>query len=280
MSNTTRTGPTEKKLKSCFGEGVGLALELDLALRPQNVKSFMLKQVVNSKALAAQVGALLRGEGIDSAVRIGDLVARELAFLERFGLPKPQEEVLTTGYERMVAAFGSVTVHDRYIPGDLLLAGIAPIAYRFNDQQTAAGEPTIKLAHNRDAEWWRTDKMVQEIRTTACIFRVDFGRIMDATDLAGRPFRLSADGQEVWAKEQGGSGVTTAEKALYLVIRSVTERNLPPWGSGAFLRCANTFGPESRLTVGWDADNGLFVDYIGLDEDWDCGALPEKSVAL
>jgi hypothetical protein len=278
MSNATRTSPKEK---SCFGEGFGLAHEVDHSLRSERVKPYMLKRLTNkSDPLIKQVGALLRGEPIDQTIRIGDLVSRELAFLERFGLPKLTEEELTTGYERMVSAYGAVTIHDRFIPGDLLLAGIMPVVYKYNDQAEAAGEPTLKLGHTRDEEWWRKDKQAQHIRTNACIFRAALGRLMEPTDLAGRPFKLKAAEQDQWAREQGGTGVTTAEKAAYLAIRSVTERNLPPWGSGAFLRCANAYGPENRLTVYWLAGYGFDVDYASLDEYWNGGALPEKSVDL
>lgn len=243
MSITTRTNPKEKP-RSCFGEGFGLAHE------------------------------------VDQTIRIGDLVSRELAFLERFVLPLPTGEELTAGYERMVSAYGAVTVHDRYIPGDLLLGGIMPVAYKYNDQAEAAGEPTLKLGHKRDEEWWRKDKQVQQIRTKACIFRADFARLMEPTDLVGRPFNLTADDQDKWAQDQGGTGVTTAEKATYLAIRSVAERNLPPWGSGAFLRCVNTCGSGRRLSVYWRAGTGFSVDDAYLDENWNGGALPGSLLSL
>ena len=103
MSITTRTNPKEKP-RSCFGEGFGLAHEVDHALRGERIKPFMLKRLTHQgDPLLRQVGSLLRGEPVDQTIRIGDLVSRELAFLERFVLPLPTGEELTAGYERWSA---------------------------------------------------------------------------------------------------------------------------------------------------------------------------------
>ena len=225
--------------------------------------------------LRSRISALLRGEPLDNTVHLRP--RRPRAGLPRSRLPKPTEEELVPGTSD-VNAYGAVTIRPlsrRSAPG-WHHAGRLPL------QRPGGGgrRTTLKLAYKRDEEWWRKAKQVQNIRTSPCIFRADLSRLMEPTALAGRPFNLTTDEQEQWAREQGGSGVTTVEKAAYLAIRSVAERNLPPWGSGAFLRCANACGSGSRLAVNWSVGDGFVVVSAYLEGYWNGGALPEKSVAL
>jgi len=101
----------------------------------------------------------------------------------------------------------------------------------------------------------------QEIPTEAGVLECDLAAIMTSTGPDYRPFNLNADEHEAWANEQGGDGLTSAEEALYLIIRHFLAFGRVLF-MGDWIRCRNSHGPGSSLKVD-------FYAFIGLDVGWD-----------
>jgi len=119
-----------------------------------------------------------------------------------------------------------------------------------------------------------------EIPTEAGVLECDLGAIMQSTDSSHRPFNLDYNSHLAWAKEQGGSDLTSAEEMLYLLIR-----HFMAFGRilfmGGWIRCRNRHGSSYRLSVRFYADDGLNV-YCGDDDysRWRWGAVPWKFTPL
>jgi len=200
-------------------------------------------------------------------------IAREMAIsaeLVKYGLP-------AFGAYDVEYMSTCASVHDRFIPDDLTLQVLFPFFYSWNN---TGGNEQIKLAHVPGNEWWRTDKNAESLPTKAGVLTCDFDKVMQAVDLSDRPFFLSMDEQVKFAKQMGGSGLTSVEQLTYLFIRSVVERRLPLWSAG-LARCCNLYGSGYLLSVDWSADHGFCINHRHRTaKSWRLGAVLEAFTAL
>lgn len=269
--------------KDAFGAGNGLSHQFGLAMGQQGVRPGMFQQAVIDPIRAAAVAFALRGEAI-TKVSFEDLLTREInivgIFCQTVGIHCPEPGMIEQALRLPEEANGSVTVNNRFMPGDLTLKMLFQFIYNWNAQRVKDGEAPLKLYDEQSKEWWRENKDVESLPTDAAILTCDFNTVMRATDLAGRPFNLNMDEQIAWAKELGGDGIRSAEEVVYLFIRCLIENQLPLWGGGS-VRCKNAFGSDSSLYVFFYADDGFYVDrWSRSGQYWDLGALPGKSLVL
>lgn len=116
----------------------------------------------------------------------------------------------------------------------------------------------------------------QELPTEAGVLDCDLSAIMTSTSADHQPFLLNYDEHEAWAKAQGGDGLTSAEEALYLIIRHFLAFGRILF-MGGWIRCRNSHGADYSLAVGFDAGAGLDVLYdIPSFRSWYFGAVARK----
>lgn len=262
--------------------GLGRTARAADLLAGRGVLTEHIQRVINDPLHRARVAAALRGEPILREVNFEDLLAREVTFTSKYfeliEVPYPGD-IINEALRRAESAWGGLTEHDRFVPGGIGLSRAFQCFYNFNQKQEASGSPPLKLHHNPKGEWWRSTSEVYR-PTEAGVIRCDFSQVMRPTDLQGRPFCCNYDEQLAWAKQQGGDGLTSAEETLYLLARSVFERDFSLWGAG-WTRCRNLYYSESSLFVSWDADDGLSIGHWDRgDWGWYIGALARKFVAL
>lgn len=263
-----------------FGKGMGLGDQLGMTLAHQQVTAQMIHQANADPIRGKVVGAAFRGEII---VRAGfsDVLTRELnltkTYCEIAGLSAPNNDVIEKALHQVKAKYGFVTPNDRFIVGGLGLSELFEFFYRFNNLQRKGGRPTLKLSHDYNEEWWRTDKYTQHFPTKPGVFSWKLEDTMQATDLAGRPFNLDADEQDVWTKEYGGKGRASVEQITYLFQRCLLETGLPMWGFGA-VRALNNYGLnyDKSLYACYNATRGFYVDSCNCSNQCpDLAAIPE-----
>lgn len=242
-------------------------------LEKLGVDSSHYQATIDDPIRRAVVAAAYRGEIEATSIVPADWAAREMAVnaeLMKYGLPSFDEAQV----EYMSNGAGQ---HDRYLPGNLTLQVLFPFFYNWNNTED---NPTVKLAHDPDKEWWRNDKSAESLPTMAGVLTCNYSQVMQPVDLAGRPYFLPMDEQVKLAKQMGGSGLTSAEQVTYLFIRSVVERRLPLWAAGS-ARCRNAYGSDSSLRVYWCADDGFYVSlWRRSEQSWLLGAVPEVFKAL
>ena len=253
--------------KDAFGAGNGLSHEFGLAMADVNVTPQMFKAAVSDPTKKASVGAALRGELAVTQITIDQLIAREIAinktFCEAAGVPYFGDSHIkeTVHHKELVA--GSISIHDRYIPSSLTRRQLLNIGRNLG----------IKL-YNNDPK--AADNDGEEIPTEQGIFQLDFMSMMVPTDVDHRPFMLDYDQQWAWATEQGGNGFSSAEQALYAILRAKLELGRIPFMGGS-LRCRNTRSSGGSLRVYFNAGDGLCVfNWDRSVQYWILGALPWK----
>ena len=245
------------------------------------------RSVINDAIQRQKVAAVVCGQELLGEVPFDQIVTREnnilSLFCEWMGVKYPGVDVVERALRNVEAKWGRVTIHDRVILGGLDMKQLFQAVYGFNEYCRSEGKMGIKLAHEPNKEWWRTDKDVQSLPTELSVNRQDLAAVMLPTDLAGRPFNLNLKEQIAWAKEQGGDDLVSIEEGIYLFLRSAYERALPLWAVGS-CRTRNTLGFAGSLGLGWDADGGFFVSRWGRwlrgSPGWYLGALPRKSLKL
>lgn len=265
---TERTRTSSEK--NAFGRGVGLAHEFGLAMVKERVTLAMLDRAGKDPIFRAKLGAMFRGETVEVTTTFDQLLSRETE------LTKQVCELTSTAYSgdsiveqalrKGEAEWNGFTEHDRFVPAGLNRQSLL-LAYR------KAG---LKL--NSDEK--SADCDGENLPTEVGIIRQDLTSMMTPTDLAGRPFYLSMEEQEKWAKAQGGDGLTSVEETLFLVLRKVLELSAAPWSAG-WCRCRNSHSSDNSLNVRWHADNGLKVNFGNRGYyNWYEGALVRKFLAL
>lgn len=225
--------------------------------------------VIDNPIRRATVAAALRGDFVIERVTLDQLVERETNIVARiFGTDRCHVPVIARALRQSEEAWGGLTANDRFIPGDLDLSQIFSAFYEH--------APNLKLYHERNKEWWRTDNNVQRLPTETGVIRLDFVTVMQPTNLAGAPFNMTQPEQEKWAEPDG---ITSAEELCYLQLRSCTESGHPLWGYG-WARCRNACGSDSSLDVSWSADSGWGVEFCGRGAGYVVGAVRRKYLAL
>ena len=274
----------ERVHASSFGSGLGNAYELGMALHDERVTPAMVHQAVADPIRKAAVGAAFRGEMAIGDVSLDQILEREINVVTTLcgedwmqygaeGAVKALEQQIEAALRKVEETWGSVTIHDRIIPAGLKLDRIFTGVYAYNAHNPDA---PIKLGHDPNKEWWRTDRQVGHIPTEFGVIRQDLTKVLQPTDVAGRPFYLNLDDQIVWSKTQGGDGLTTTEETTYLWLRSLYERNLPLWGAGS---CRTTNACSSLLVL-FSAADGLIVGRCGRGPGWVLGAVARKYLAV
>lgn len=238
-------------------------------------------RVVNDPVTRRQVAAIIKGESL-RPISLDDLLAREIELTTRFftGIGTiPHDEQIKRALEQAQDQWGGLTENDRFVP----LIGLEEafqFHYGWNAKRKTEGLLGLKLGHEQDKEWWRTDKQVEHLPTVAGVIRCNFATLMEWTDLDGRPFNLNYDEHMTWGSEQGGDGITSVEDNVYLNARSLMERGLPLIPLG-LLRCRNCCGSGDSLNVRCDAAHGFDVEHWPrFDQHWSLGAVSRKFVAL
>ncbi|OIN92456.1 hypothetical protein AUJ42_00390 [Candidatus Collierbacteria bacterium CG1_02_44_10] len=274
MSGTSRPGGAVR----VFGPGVGLANEIDMALgkveRPPTPQE--LQRIVIDPQVREAVVAALRGQWVIKPMDFGQLCEREGNYIgiicEMAGVNRPSDSSIEAALRKAEKEWGGLTEHDRVIPAGLTLGGLRQLFIAFNETNA----PGFKLYDSFRNRWWAENKDIQLLPTQLGVIRLDLGSAMLPTNLAGHPYFLSYEEQEVWAKAQGGDGLTSVEETLCVFSRSGLEFQRPLWPAGS-CRCRNSYGGAHSLSVDWDAANGLFVDrWYRDDHDWYLGALARK----
>lgn len=278
------TGSVVKVAKDAFGPGNGLSHEFGLAMADERVIPAMFKQAVSDQICKSSVGAALRGELVLDKIPFDQILERECMVVQIVlgwsGLKYSGDNKVEAALRRAEAEWDGLTSHDRVIPGNLDLTRLFQAVYGFNDYCKSEGKTGIKLGHEPNKEWWRSDKQAKSLPTYFGVLRQDLTVAMQPTDLTGSPFYLNADEHEAWARERGGDGMTSVEETLYLFLRSAYEYGRPLWGVG-WVRCRNTYGSDSHLALYWDAGDGLRVGRWGpVDRGWAGGCLARKFLGV
>lgn len=120
----------------------------------------------------------------------------------------------------------------------------------------------------------------EQLPTEAGIFECDLATVMQPMDADQRPFMLDYNEHEAWSKDQGGTGLSSAEEAQYLILRMKLEFGRVLF-MGGWIRCRNAAGSDISVDVLFNADDGLNVLYGSRSSrGWYYGCLPRKFTAL
>ena len=243
------------------------------------------QNVIDDDIARMRVEAALRGEVVSEDVSFDQIVTRENNVLQIIcdwaDISYPGVDIVQKILHEVEAKWGAVTIHDRVVPAGLGLPQLFQALYGFNEwAKNEERWAPIKLYHEPNKEWWRTDMSVQYLPTELGVIRQDLSAVMQPTDLIGRPFSLNFTEQVAWAKERGGDDITSAEEVVYLFLRRAFEYGLPLWGVGS-CRCSNACGSVESLDIYWDAVSGFRICRRDRDDRyWGLGALPRKSLAF
>ncbi len=239
---------------------------------------------INNPLIRSRVVAAIRNQPGPHTISIEQVYERETYLTAQYcglaGVEYPGNVIIEQACKKAASVWGELTEHDRFIPGNIGLGDGTRFFHRFNASREEARSQTLKLYSSFTEAEWGTSRNVQHIPTVAGMIRLDFSRVLQPTDLLGRPFYLTNEEHIEWAKEQDGDGLTSGEEGLVLFGRSVIERNLPLWGAGS-ARMRNVYGSKNSLCVYWNARNGLGL--VNVEQDlryWDLATLPRKFVAL
>ena len=234
------------------------------------------RAVIDDAVRRARVAAVLRGEAVPESVELKDLLEREKSYVvlicQMAEVKYPGDNQIEAVLSKAEKEWGGLTEHDRVIPAGLTLGGLRQLFIAFNETNA----PGFKLYDSFRNRWWAENKDIQLLPTQLGVIRLDLGSAMLPTNLAGHPYFLSYEEQEVWAKAQGGDGLTSVEETLCVFSRSGLEFQRPLWPAGS-CRCRNSYGGAGSLFVRWFAANGLCVaHWHRADHDWALGALARK----
>lgn len=238
--------------------------------------------VIKNPAQRRLVAAAIKGDAM-AQVSFDQVLEREVSltnlYCEIAEQPFPGDGMIEKAL-RMTEVKRGISVNDRFVLGGLGLPELFDFFYRFNARMKEERRLTMKLYHQPRQEWWRTDKGVQHLPTKPGIFSWDFRNTMRVTDLAGRPFMLIAEAQDMWAMECGGSGRSSVEQITYLFQRHLLERGLPMWGGGS-IRGKNAYRSDISLSAFFNAAHGFGASNRDHSEqDWSLGAIPEVFLEL
>ena len=252
------------------------ARAMDILAESERVRPEDVQGTIDDPLHRAVVGAAYRRELTLPSVPLGQLVKREIGFLETIcdwaGVDRPGLDEVTMLLGRVQEARrGILLPHDRVIPAGLDLPRIYKAIYDFNSDR----KDKIKLYKERD-EWWRKEGVRGE-STESTVLHMDFDRPF-TVDLNHKPFGLTYDQQVAWARDQGGDGITSVTETLYLYLRCAMEEARLLWSSHS-MRCRDSYGSGCSLCVYSSGGYGLGISYCHLgDARWDIGALPRKCI--
>jgi hypothetical protein len=164
---------------------------------------------------------------------------------------------------RKAANRGGFGINHYFVPAGLTRTKLIELAYRVG----------MKVNNHPDCDG-------QELPTKAGVLDCDLSAIMTSTNADHQPFLLNYDEHEVWAKAQGGEGLTSAEETLYLIIRHCMTFGRVLF-MGGWLRCRNTRGDGEQLIVCFNAGYGMGIRWCHRSaRNWRIGAIDRKFTPL
>ena len=223
------------------------------------------QRVIDDPVYRRQVWLAMFGKLVISEITKEEWIERETNAMIHLGLMSKEADANDIDVARIkqMADAGQFGINRYFVPVGLkryrLLELAAKVGIKLNSSPSCNGD---------------------EIPTEAGVLECDLSTIMQSTDSAQRPFGLDYNGQLAWAKEQGGSDLTSAEEMLYLLIR-----HFMAFGRilfmGGWIRCRNRRGSSCRLGVRFGAGRGLFVHCSRVGRSvWHWGAVPWKFIPL
>lgn len=252
-------------------------MALGLLERHCGVKQAHVQRVIDDPARRRQVGDALTGPLTALELTKEQWVERELHFLRKlrdFGLPLSPDAKFWSDFaerdslewfvnEAWEEGYG---LNHRIVPGGLT----REILF---DAWLNAG---FVISMN--------NKGVEQLPTEMGVLRCDLSLVMQPIDDENRPFNLNYDDQLTWCKEQGGSGFTSVEELLYLVLRMLLEFGRILF-LGGWVRCRNDSDEPNASGFMF-----IFVDptghKVGVNQDkkevrgWYHGCVPRKFTAF
>lgn len=226
------------------------------------------KSVVDNPITRDRVAAAILGKDAPVKVSFQQLLEREINYTRDIvyligDRSCHYDEEIFLALKKIEKSWGDLSIHDRFIPGGLVRYQLLKICQDLG----------LKI-HNNDPDSANCDG--ESITTESGVIRMDFQKLMQATNILGAPFNLIYNEQVLWAHVLGGDGLTSTEKTLYLFLRHLKETNLPLWGCGA-VRCRNFVDRKYSLGIGWDAEGGLCVGrWLRDSRHCELGALSRK----
>lgn len=216
-------------------------------------------RLVKDPAYRRQVGQVMTGQLTVTEITRDEWLDRELNFqyqLKELGLPSASREQLEAAYKE---GFG---LNHRFVPAGLTRQILL-------DASAKAG---IKTGTDYPSG--------EQLPTEAGIFDCDLSTVMQPVDADQKPFMLNYDEHEAWSKDQGGSGISSGEEVMYLILRMKLEFGRVLF-MGGWVRCRNAAGSDDSVGVDFNADGGLSVYYGSRSgRIWCFGCLPRKFTAL
>lgn len=231
----------------------------DLLTTGYGVDQTHFDRLVKDPAYRRQVGLAMTGQLTVTEITRDEWLDRELNFqdqLKELGLPSATREQLEAAYKE---GYG---LNHRFVPAGLTRQMLL-------DASAKAG---IKTGTDYPSG--------EQLPTEAGIFECDLATVMQPMDADQRPFMLDYNEHEAWSKDQGGTGLSSAEEAQYLILRMKLEFGRVLF-MGGWIRCRNAAGSGYSVFVSFDADDGLSVRYGSRSgRGWGYGCLPRKFTAL
>jgi hypothetical protein len=209
------------------------------------------QRIIDDPVYRRQVWLAMTGQLLVTEITKQEWIERETNAMRALGLL--EEDALRI---EIMANRDGVGINRYFIPAGLTRKDLVELA----------GAMGIKL---NDSPHCDGQKLPTEAGTLEC----DLSAIMTSTNADHQPFLLNYDEHEAWAKAQGGDGITSAEEALYLLIR-----HFMAFGRilfmGGWIRCRNPHDAAFSLSVAFNADAGLNVNYDNhSNRNWHYGAV-------
>ncbi|MFA5009925.1 MAG: hypothetical protein WC553_01665 [Patescibacteria group bacterium] len=239
---------------------LGEAVKRLVTLSGDNLETVLrcFQRIIDDPVYRHQVWLAMTGKLVVNEITPQEWLEREAQALIRLGLAEEDGGIPD---EVRRALRGDSGINHYFIPGGLNRTHLIGLARKIGMK--------INSSPNCDGE-----ELVTEAGTIEC----DLSAIMNSTDAEHRPFNLNADEHNTWAIEQGGDGLTSAEEALYLMIRHFMAFGRVLF-MGGWIRCRNSYarGAADSLSVGFSTDGGLRVGYGDRsDRYWGYGAVARK----
>lgn len=257
----------EHTVKSSFSRRTSnRALDL---LEQDGMRNTDLQRMIDIPFVRREVIEASHGTGYGKPMTKDDWVETQVAINERkieLGLPKPDRPLADLVAAAYQAGYGS-SRHFQMSGGTQALLLQAMISFG-----TKLNGGTVESARFKDGD---------AIPTENGVFDCDLSRLMTPTDLQMRPFNLNYDGHDQWCKEQGGTGMSTVEQTLDLLLTALLIHGYHTF-MGGWIRCRNAYGSDSSLYVDLYADDGVNVRWANRTVlvHWYGGTLPEKFTKL
>ena len=230
----------------------GQVNDVDIALGKAGLTP-VLSQLMVAPSIARQVADVLTGSNVKGAMSKNEWVERELAevtTLFDWGMSSYLSKIDADCVARAWKT-GHGLSH-LYVPRGLGLLTLA------HNMVPASG---VKTDLDNKRATLRRYNDVTGISTRAGVLVCDLQCIMSPTDKYLRPFSLSKlDQFSAWAQDQGGSGLSSVEEALYILLRAIRRTGFMPFAEGKIV-CCNESRDNTFMAVSHTLHDGLRLVY-------------------